>query len=74
MIKNIISIICLILGGIGALVSGVWTFVLRFKNPDATSMRVLVDNPELFILCIISLIVTTIGGLLTSKPRGKRRW
>ena len=73
MIKNIIAIICLVFGVICALVSGVWTFILSFQNPDATPMRLLIDNPELFILCIVSLIVTSIGGLL-HKPRGKRRW
>ena len=73
MIKNIISIICLALGVIGALVSGVWTFILAIQNPDATPMRHLIDNPELLILCIVSLIVTSIGGLLHDS-RGKRRW
>lgn len=73
MIKNIIAIISLVLGVIGALVSGVWTFILSFQNPDATPMRLLIDNPEVFILCIVSLIVTNIGGLLHN-PRGKRRW
>ena len=73
MIKNIISIICLVLGVVGALVSGIWAFILAIQNPDATPMRHLIDNPELLILCIVSLIVTSIGGLLHD-PRGRRRW
>lgn len=73
MIKNIISIICAVVGVVGALISGIWTFVLHVKNPDATGMRILIDNPELFIVCIISLIILFIGGL-TSEPRSKRKW
>ena len=73
MIKNIISIICLVLGVMSALVIGIWTFLLAIQKPDATPMRPLIDNPELLILCIVSLIVTSIGGLIYN-PRGKRRW
>ena len=73
MVKNIISIICLVLGVVGALVSGIWTFILAIQNPDATPMRHLIDNPELLILCIVSLIVTSIGGLIYN-PRGNKRW
>ena len=73
MIKNIINWFCTIVGVVGALVSGVWAIVLQIQNPDATEMRLILDNPALFIACIVCFILVFIGGL-TRGPRSKKRW
>ena len=73
MIKNIIHWCCTIVGVVGAIVSGMWAIVLQIQNPDATKMRLILDNPALFIACIVCFILVFIGGL-TSEQESKRRW
>ena len=73
MIKTIIHWFCMIVGVLGAVVSGVWLIVLQIQNPDATEMRILLDNPALVVLCVVCLILVFIGGL-TSGPRSRHRW
>ena len=63
MIKNIIHWFCLIVGVLGAVASGVWTIVLQIQNPDDTKMRIVLDNPELIVFCIICFILVFIGAL-----------
>lgn len=73
MIKNIIHWFCMIVGVLGAVVSAIWLMVVQIQNPDATEMRILLDNPELVIICIICCGLVFIAGL-TSEPGSKRRW
>lgn len=73
MIKNIIHWFCMIVGVLGAVVSGVWVIVLQIQNPDATKMRLLFDNPALIVICIVCFILVFIGGL-TSEHRSRRKW
>ena len=73
MIRAIIHWFCMIVGVLGAVVSGVWLIVLQIQNPDATKMRLLLDNPELIVICIVCCVLVFIGGL-TSGPRSTSRW
>ena len=73
MIKDIIHWFCVIVGVLGAVVGGIWAIVLQIQNPDATEMRIILDNPALLVLCVVCFILVFIGGL-TSEPRSKRRW
>lgn len=63
MIKNIIHWFCMIVGVLGCIVSGVWLIVLQILNPDATEMRLFIDNPELVVICIVCFILVFISGL-----------
>ena len=73
MIKTIIYWFCIIFGVLGAIVGGIWAIVLQLQNPDATEMRIMLDNPALFITVLVCFILIFIAGL-TSGPRSGRRW
>ena len=73
MIKDVIHWFCTIVGALGAVVGGVWSIVLQIQNPDSTEMRIILDNPELIVLCVVCFILIFIGAL-TSGPRSRHKW
>lgn len=72
-IKEFIGLICMVSGFIGALVCAIMNVVFRFKNPDMTEYRMILENPTTVIIGCVCLLVIIIGGYLFG-VNNKTRW
>ena len=72
-IKEFIGLICMISGVIGELVCAIMNVVFRFKNPDMTEYRMILENPTTAIVGCICLLVVLIGVHLF-EVNNRKRW
>ena len=55
-LKHIIPLLGFGVAFISASISTIWIIALQVINVDKTTMRIIVDNPELCIVMIISIV------------------
>ena len=72
-IKEFIGLICMVGGFVGALICAIMNVVFRFKNPDMTEYRMILENPTTVIIGCICFVIIIVGGHLFG-VNNKRKW
>ena len=61
-VVDIICIIIIIISAVTIAFSIVNSMIFMFKNPDMTSMRLLIENPKPVIIGVVAVIIAKIVG------------
>ena len=62
-----------LIGFIGVVWKAIEATIYRFRNPDFTDMRVLIENPQLTIWAIIFAIMAFVGAEIAKYYANNRR-